>query len=262
MKISMWLIFTTILLWQVSFLGPVFAADQTTSEKDAAFIGKINEYAEAIDNPGRPEKRAERAKLYHEARRLIKQGFFEDALRKYQEALDPRLVDVEDDKVHPLFGIMDVHQLQGKYDLCLEEVDWFIKLAPWKDEYQQKKQELEALILARNTNSFHPVYDHIKKVSEKYYRSIPPSRVDTYGEILFGNFAYLYDIIGDFDAGIALCDNFAKHATQKPRIQSQYLAIRRAFEEDKKDGRKSYITKPGKLGRATKALIQSDYFTW
>ena len=75
--------------------------------------------------------------------------------------------------------------MQGKYELALQEMDWFLKIAPSKDEYQRKKEELDALIVARDTNSPKPLYGHIQIVSKKYWRSIPPSRVDTYGEDLF-----------------------------------------------------------------------------
>jgi hypothetical protein len=45
----------------------------------------------------------------------------------------------------------------------------------------------------------------------------------------------------------------------------EYLKIREAFEQDKSEGRKSCVgAKTGEvcMGRATKALIQSDYFPW
>jgi tetratricopeptide (TPR) repeat protein len=252
--IVLWL--TQFLLIRNGFSVEEFSYNETT-------IKKWSNETKATDYPGRAEKLAERARIYHEARRLEKQGLFEDALKKYQEALDPRLIDIERDKFHPLLGIMDVHQLQGKYELALNEMEPFLKKNPDKpDEFPSKKKEIEALVTARDTNSSKSILKYIESVRNKHKRDLPPNRVSTYSEILFGDFAYLYDIIGDFDAGIALCDDFAKHATQKPRIQNQYLAIRKAFEEDKKEGRESYITKPGKLGRATRALMQSDYFTW
>lgn len=243
-----------------SILNSNLLAEESKATQDPN-IEKYHELAKAIDYPGRQAKQAQLGRIWRQALRLEKQGRFDEALKKYKEPLDSGMTDIDFDKAHFVVGIVETCQMKGEYEEALKELAWLLQLAPGKDEYQRKKQELDILILARNTNSPQPLYDHIKIVSKKYWRSIPPSRVDTYGEGLFGNFAYLYDIIGDFDAGIALCDNFAKHATQKPRIQNQYLAIRRAFEKDKKEGRESYITKPGKLGRATKALMQSDYFT-
>ena len=45
----------------------------------------------------------------------------------------------------------------------------------------------------------------------------------------------------------------------------EYLKVREAFEKDKAEGFKGCVgAKPGEacMGRATKTLIQSDYFPW
>ncbi len=223
---------------------------------------KYQEIVQAINYPGRRTKQAKRAKIYHEAHWLEKQGRFEEAIKKYQEALDPELIDIERDKVHPLMGIVRIHQAQGEYELALQEMDWFLKLAPGKDDYQRKKKEIEVLISAKDENSPQSLYEFIQYYRKKYKESVPPNEITTYGEILFSSFVYLYDIIGDFDAGIALCDEFRAKATQTPKVQNEYLKIRKAFEEDEKAGRESFINKPGQIGRATRALMRSDYFSW
>ena len=70
----------------------------------------------------------------------------------------------------------------------------------------------------------------------------------------------LYDAIGDHDAGIKFIDeNLAYFRTGKAgdpkpgKVDAEYMKIREAFKKDKAEGTKS---------RATKALIQSDYFPW
>lgn len=70
----------------------------------------------------------------------------------------------------------------------------------------------------------------------------------------------LYDTIGDYDAGIAFIDEIlayfrtGKAGDPKPGwVDAEYMKVREAFEQDKAQGTK---------GRATKALIQSDYFPW
>ncbi|HCM42306.1 MAG TPA: hypothetical protein DIS66_03200, partial [Candidatus Omnitrophica bacterium] len=105
---------------------------------------------------------------------------------------------------------------------------------------------------------------------------------------------HVYDALGDYDSGIKLIDDvFLLIASKDPtysrpessahaevlmkeekasgkssyshKIEREYLLIREAFEQDKAEGKKGCVgKKPGEvcLGRATQALIQSDYFPW
>ena len=89
------------------------------------------------------------------------------------------------------------------------------------------------------------------------------------------NILRLRDTIGDYDAGIKFvdeCINYFKKAdieksgVYKPgRVDNEFVKIREAFEQDKAEGKKGCVgKKPGEvcMGRATKAIIQSDYFPW
>jgi tetratricopeptide (TPR) repeat protein len=215
----------------------------------------------------------EQAQIIAEGRRLAAKGVYEAAISKYSEALAPRFIFNESRKSGALWETMRVYRLQGKYDESLKGLQWFIdnnrnsKVKPWLDD----KLELEALIKARELKSPQPIYDHIQYLRKKYINELPP-KAGGYSSIIASMLIYLYDHIGDSDAGIELMDGFIRYYAKKAHIKpeqvgskNQYLQIKRAFEQDKKEGFKGCLdAKPGDacMGRATKALIQSDYFPW
>jgi tetratricopeptide (TPR) repeat protein len=214
-----------------------------------------------------------RVQLERKGDRLVEQGLYEDAINKYQEALTPQFIKREEDKCQPLARIRHVHRLQGKYRDALNEMDWFIHQNPKKEEYINDKLELEALCKAQNTHLEQPVFEYIKYLREKYKKLLPPIKYDgNYAPIITSKIIYLYDHIGDVEKGIAFCDEILKYMEKKSgqnlhRLgnKNQYFLIRQAFEQDKAEGFKGCLeAKPGEacMGRATKALIQSDYFPW
>ena len=212
-----------------------------------------------------------RTSIEKQARLLEKQGLYDEAIVKYKEALNPSLINQTYEGSTAHGGIMDVYIKQGKFEEALKELQWFITTnynpaaKPWLDQ----QIEIEALIKARGTHSNKPVYEYIQYLKEKYKKSLPPKKVDV---IIATLIIRLYDTIGDYDAGIVFVDGFLNYYAKKAHVKPEkigpknpYLQIKQAFLQDKAEGRKSCISaKPGEvcMGRATKVLIQSDYFPY
>ena len=184
-----------------------------------------------------------------------------------------------------------MYQKQGKYQDALEVLKGLREFHPKHEYYLDWEKELNALIESKKLNSFEPVYGFLRYFREKYSESLPPKNY-TFGSIdKVSTILRLYDTIGDYDAGIAYVDEILDWAYKKDdeeigplkgRIKTaeeatvcmkldyevakergldraacrwlrEYLLVREAFEQDKTQATK---------GRATKALIQSDYFPW
>ncbi len=70
-------------------------------------------------NNDHTRKIIKRTQIEKEAWELEKQGLYEQAIKKYQEALDPSLLNYEYDKGMALGGICRIHIKQGKFELAL-----------------------------------------------------------------------------------------------------------------------------------------------
>jgi len=192
-----------------------------------------------------------RVSLEREAYHLVYKGQLEEAIAKFNEALHPSLLCNALDRAHPLWGIMRVHQAQGKFELALEEVQWFVKLRPNKDTYQNKKLELEALIKAKETKTNTPIYEFIKDMRERYKTILPPEDYMVRSSYVTSIIIVLYDYMGDTDGGIAFVDPISKFRKNVPGIHQAYQNVKKAFEQDKLEGTQ---------GRATQAILGSKYF--
>ena len=215
----------------------------------------------------------EQGMILLEGDRLAEGGFYDRAIEKYRESLAPRFIENEMDKSGFFNGALRVHRLQGKYEKALQDLQWFIAVNAKGDGWLDDKMQLEALIRADKEKSKQPIYDCIRYYREKYKNMLPPVTYEgQFISIITSKIIYLYDHIGDADGGIAFCDEILRYWEKKsgqdlhrPGNKNQYFLIKQAFEQDKKEGFKGCLdAKPGDacMGRATKALIQSDYFPW
>ena len=211
---------------------------------------------------------AEKNSLEKQGRNYEYQSEFDRAAQKYQEAveLDNRIYGSKNGRA--LAFLAEVFQKQNRYEDALELVLGLVVAHPKQENYLDWKSELDALIKYKNTGSQEPVSEYLKGYSKKYEAKLPPNTY-TFGSIFYVNrILMLYDTIGDYDAGITFIDEVlayfrtGKAGDPNPgRVDAEYIKIREAFELDKKEGKKGSM-KEGKPGRATLALIQSDYFPW
>ena len=214
------------------------------------------------------EKILKQTKIEQEARLLEKEGRYNEAIAKYREATNPELLNYDYEAGVAIGGIERIYQKQGEFDLALRELNWHLQRNP--EKYLDEKLELEALIKARNTKSSQPVVEHIEYLKKKYKNQLPPKSCGGMCDSVFSGIVRLYDHIGNCDAGIEFANSFLRFYKKigpgNPyQPGNQYFQIKQAFEEDKKEGFKGCLNaKPGDacMGRATKALIQSDYFPW
>lgn len=231
--------------------------------------------------------------LQEEARALKKQGLYEQALEKYREAILPKMLTFEWQASTARGAIIEIYCLQGKYDEALEDMKWFVagnseKFTPWLNE-------IKALTEYQSSGDAKMVYDYISWLIETKKKFLPPAYAD---DQTISTILRLYNTIGDQDAGIKFIDEILnwtfetsddfKHlkgvvqtAAQaakcavfdaKPdsdwrecKVLREYLLVREAFEQDNRNGFKGCAhSPPGQvcMGKATKVLIQSDYFPW
>jgi tetratricopeptide (TPR) repeat protein len=215
-------------------------------------------------------KIVKRAALEQEARMLERQGLYDESFKKYKEAIDPSLLNYDYDAGVAHGGIRRIYLKRREYQLALQELQWHLQRNP--EKYQDDKLELEALIRSQETHSSQPILDYIKFLKNKYKKQTFPFNYNPYFEEINKTIIRLYDHMGDMDGGIDFCDEILRYWEKKSgqdlhRLgnKNPYFLIRQAFEQDKKEGFKGCLdAKPGEvcMGRATKALIQSDYFPW
>lgn len=215
--------------------------------------------------------------LIDEGMKLVDGGHYDEAIEKYETAMAPDLLLKPWDVDPPKLYMSRALKIQGKYQEALDLLNEVMNRIPGaKDGLKEMQRlELQALIKARDKNSPQPIYDHIQYLRKKYKDQLPPKTCIGYCSNIFSAIARLYDHIGDYDGGITFTDEFiqfyakrwrvAVNKLEDPHSKNQYYLIKKEFLQDKAEGRKSCINaQPGEacMGRATKALIQSNYFPW
>lgn len=228
--------------------------------------------------------------LQQEGKKLATIGKFDDAIAKFQQALEPQYINRESDKGFAKYSIVKILIWQEKYDKALQEYQWFLNQNKRNNKAIIHAKELQALLQYKMSKDQKGILDYIQLLRSEYKSSLPPFGYDSgigIGQIV--TILRLYDTIGDHVTGIAFIDEiltFLKNRRENrgeafevyDRIKTvedasrcmargpkgnpdwhgckflkEYLLIREAFEQDKREGKK---------GRATKVIIQSDYFPW
>ena len=213
--------------------------------------------AEKQDRQNRMSQIFGQEKILKEGDKLVERGFYAEALVKYEGALGPKFVSKNEDKRGPIVRKIRLHRITGDFKAGLDEFNnapASLGLDP------ELRMELEALQKSTEINTKQPVYEYIDHLRQKYQDSLPPKAYNAFSSIAIGQILRLYDTIGDYDAGIAFIDEIlayfrtGKAGDPKPgKVDAEYMKVREAFLQDKAEGTK---------GRATQALIQSDYFPW
>lgn len=232
---------------------------------------------QALEPDGHLRKIYAQFDLIRAGNQLMDQGLLDEAILKYEEAMEPEYLNYEYDKASPLGHICSVLKFQHKYEESLKRWQWFIDFNPKGDGWVPQKRELEALLEAQKTGNTTKLYEHIKYLREKHQKWMPPKGYHTSTAGVSSVIIQLYDHIGDQDAGIAFCDEMIEFCASGKScrgndsrkyaysMKNPYFQIKQAFEQDKAESFKGCLdAKPDDacMGRATKALIQSDYFPW
>lgn len=199
--------------------------------------------------------------LQREGGNLASHGLYEEAIAKFNQAMDPSILNEEHDKSLSLWYILRIHQRQGKYELALKELETNTYEAnKKKDSYQDKHLELLSLLSFQRTSSPHPVHAHIRYLREKHKKYLPPN--DGVGGLTGGiisTIIHLYDAIGDPEGGIVFVDGVLAHLKKYDRSYAgkkefeEYSRVRQAFLLDQQTGKKGHLRE---------ALQDSFYISW
>jgi tetratricopeptide (TPR) repeat protein len=235
-----------------------------------------------------------RVGLEKQARRLAEAGNVDEAIDLYQQAIRPEYISQDHQKSTAIGSMMEIYKWKQNYGKALEMADWFSNASAMVPE----KREIVALEEFQETGNARKVYEHIELLNKENQGEIPPHGRGLESELLISDILRLYNTIGDHDAGIKFIDEcmeylYYRKSPDSKRVNTskeayryviepgektphrldwlfykdlwEYLKIREAFEQDKADGFKGCAnSKPGEvcMGKATKALIESDYFPW
>ena len=222
--------------------------------------------ATSYDDSDNTQKVFRRNSLQKEGMRLAKKGKFDLALAKYEEAMQPENVNYEYEKAVAIGAMREIYKWKKEYAKALELQNWYFKNSRGghpTEKAKEERREIEALIEYEQTGNPKQVYDMIEYLRRNNKNTLPPIAYPFSAATTISNILRLYDTIGDYDAGIAFIDDCLayfkeqdrkKYGEYKPgKTDQEFLKVREAFEKDKAEGTK---------GRATQALIQSDYFPW
>ena len=232
------------------------------------FVVKINaQNFETHNDPkiSNTEKIGITNQLQREGRMLVKQERYDQAEKKFLEADNPKYWLYEGHPNGLARGwLRDLYKYEGKYEAALENLQMELILSPNHQPFLDEKMQYEVLIKYRDEGKVEVIHELIKNLRTKYEKLLPPEGYNLIASLRpISTILRLYDTIGDYDAGIQFIDECLKFFKERKEAQGKkfvpgknynaYLKIREAFEQDKAEGTK---------GRATKALIQSDYFPW
>ncbi len=240
----------------------------------------IQKYSYSKNNDQGPvlDRVYQRNALEKQAERLVENGDFDEAIRIYQQVLDPKYINYDYDKNTALGALVDIYKWQGKYEQAMFFLSELLNRNPDAIYFIMEKKEIEALTQYAKTGDIKYIYQHISEIKATYRDQLPPVKYFSHSTIYISDILRLYDTIGDYDAGIAFVDEILEYGFSRNQTYvkvhssaealergytaaAEYLKVREAFEQDKKEGKRGSM-KEGTPGRATKALIQSDYFPW
>ncbi len=237
-----------------SFLVCADAADSKSESKGSSYVivgSKENVFA-PYGSDDDTQKIFKRNDLQDEGRWFEKHGLYDQALEKYQEALKYASKKGSDRNM-ALGSIVDIHRFQGKFELALQEHDYFLKKAPSFPASVDMKFQLEALIKARDTKSNQPIYDHIDYLKKKYKDTIPPKKYSFESLGPVATVIYLYNYIGDANSGIAYMTDVLSCPTIDKWARVEYEKVKAAFEEDIRTTQKGHLAK---------VYETSEYLPW
>jgi tetratricopeptide (TPR) repeat protein len=234
--------------------------------------------------------------LQSKADRLAKLGKYDEAIAVYREAIQPQYISEEYQKGMAIGAIVEILKIQGKYQESLKEFEWFLRDRAVPSAVEKKKMLKSLAVYAQHPLDSNPIREHIQHIRQTHRANLPPITYNRDALIPSSDLIFLYDTIGDYDAGITFIDEILKWDSENnpehkgiqvssteeigeqyifrlrdgvqhhPRWRAykwirEFLLIREAFEQDKAEGKQGSY-KEGKPGRATLALIRSEYFPW
>ena len=197
-------------------------------------------------------------KIINEGQNYLRSLLFENALAKYEEALQPNILESNRSAAYPLGLKIACLWYQGRYEEALKANRWYFEKKLVKNVMIDDEKKLKAVVEWKNSENKQTVYEYIKYVQKKYTHWLPPKKLVPTSASIFSNLAEIYDLIGDYEGGISWAKSFKK-TTKGKRDKQEYQNVIKAFEESKR-GMPKICGDEGRtcVGRATAYIIQSD----
>jgi len=223
----------------------LFSFSCYSADKYVSTDPKKEENVTLFSNGETTRKIVKRNEFQQEGNLLARQGRYEEALEKYKLAIDPLLLNRESDKSYALCAMRNIYKYQGKLDDALTLHDKYILIMnPKKGEFVEAHLEILALIKARDTKNFKPIYEYINYLKAK--DKAKNYAIDSHADDLI----HLYDYMHDYDSGIALMDEIIKYHANHPdknhrsahtKDVREYTRVKQAWELDKKTGQHGHL---------------------
>ncbi len=235
----------------LSSLGLLIFLLLTIKYSNSLATEKSQGYSHPLDKTDKNTRNIiESVRIEREARQLVKQGRYEEAITKYREAIHPEFINHNWEMSTALASITKIYQHQENLQKALETLEEFHEISLPNDFYEDRKSELLSLLKAEEEGNTAAVYSHIDMIKQKHSNLLPPHKVGLVAET---SLIRLYDYLGDYKNGIALIDEALTYPRLTEKKRQEYLKVRRAFELDQSEGTK---------GRPTQVLIESDILPW
>jgi tetratricopeptide (TPR) repeat protein len=233
----------------------------------------------ACNNDSGIKKVGQRNTLERQAKKLAESGQLTEAVKLYQEAIKPELINQEHEKSTAIGAMTEIYKWQSKYNEALTVYGWFLRHEQPTQTALDEQREIMALIEYQERGNASEILKHINYFKKEHAHALPPKGYTFGAAIIISDILRLYDTIGDYDTGIAYIDecmaffkkkDIEKYGEYRPGYaDEEFLKVREGFEREKANGGPTcgrWGTKDENgvycIGDATKALIQSDYFPW
>lgn len=196
-----------------------------------------------------------RASLVWEGDRLVEKELYDQAILKYQEAVTDKYIKQSKDKNAALNGLVNANQMLGLYEEAYKLNEEKIKTGSGRKEWRLRSQELLALIEFKRENNSVPVMGFITKRNEIMKKSFNAKKIAFDEKSQFEKSLYLYEIIGDYDAALKLCDEYLamKKVKKDKKFKAEVEDLRKTILEAKVTREKNKIFKK---------LNEYDFYNW
>jgi tetratricopeptide (TPR) repeat protein len=194
---------------------------------------------------------------------LAHQGKYEEAIAKFNEAMNPECINNNRDKAAPQLKIITAYKRQGNFRLALKEhTELFYNKYSNHELTINEHLGLLALVKFMETKDSKPVEDHISYLKHKYAKQLPPNGyLSSFSGIVINDLIHLYDYIRDYNAGTAFMEEVIKYLIKDGYAESlggkktinEYMRVKQAWELDKKTG---------KHGHLQEVIKTSDIISW
>lgn len=202
-------------------------------------------------------------KIISEGDLLAHQGRYEEAIAKFNRAMDPDCINNERDKAAPQLRIIIAHKRQGKFQIALQEhTEWRYAKYSKHDAIANEQAELLALVKAQEIKDKKPIEDHIRYLRHKYEKQLPPNKYYAgFSDPIIDDLIHLYDYTQDYDSGIAFMNELINYFTKSDYAESlgnkkaikEYTRIKKAWELDKQTGQHGHLQE---------VIRTSDIISW